>query len=271
MDSTGIEQPHYAGEGQHDGSVRSHDSGSAPPGLNGPDVSHASHDQSGGDAVVTYDAAPQQRNESDAQIISHTDEPSALLAVVSKPEGAFAEASTQPEAGALESLDSRVDSNEVSKHAPLQSSDTLDTLPDTNEPSEQVRMASPTPPAESHQQMDSDIHLEATQLVDQEPTHASSPSSAVIAEPTSTVNDDNASAPVQSGDKVPSANRLSISYAGASRRMVIDAAVVSKLKVFRREARIEVHLNIAKDTPGHFKGILVSVLPFCIIAAMNDD
>ncbi|KIP09860.1 hypothetical protein PHLGIDRAFT_126004 [Phlebiopsis gigantea 11061_1 CR5-6] len=55
---------------------------------------------------------------------------------------------------------------------------------------------------------------------------------------------------------VPSANRLSISFAGGSRRMVIDSGVVEKLKVFRSDARIEVYISVTEEN-GHLKGILV--------------
>jgi 20S proteasome subunit alpha 6 len=54
-----------------------------------------------------------------------------------------------------------------------------------------------------------------------------------------------------------SANRLSISYAGGSRRLVINAQVVDKLKVFRAEGRIEVHMNVVKDATGTYNGIFV--------------
>ena len=57
--------------------------------------------------------------------------------------------------------------------------------------------------------------------------------------------------------KTPSANRLSISYAAGSRRLVIDAGVVEKLKVFRSSGRIEVVVNIEKDGESELKGILV--------------
>ena len=60
------------------------------------------------------------------------------------------------------------------------------------------------------------------------------------------------------GSHVPSANRLSISYAAGTRRMVIDAGVVEKLKVYRSDARIEVYMTINEDS-GRLKGILVSV------------
>jgi 20S proteasome subunit alpha 6 len=57
--------------------------------------------------------------------------------------------------------------------------------------------------------------------------------------------------------RTPSANRLSISYAGGIRRMVVDAEVVDSLKVFRHEGRIEVIMNISQDGDDGLKGILV--------------
>ena len=54
-------------------------------------------------------------------------------------------------------------------------------------------------------------------------------------------------------------NRLSVSYAGATRRLVIDAEVVSKLKVYRAEGRIEVSITLMADERGGFKGIAVSI------------
>ena len=59
--------------------------------------------------------------------------------------------------------------------------------------------------------------------------------------------------------KIPSANRLSISYAAGTRRLVIDAAVVQSLKVFRQEARIEAVVNIERDNETSLKGIFVSL------------
>ena len=66
------------------------------------------------------------------------------------------------------------------------------------------------------------------------------------------------------GDKIPSANRLSVSYAGATRRLVIDAEVVPKLKVFRAEGRVEVTVSLMADERGGFKGIAVSLVPLMI-------
>lgn len=57
-----------------------------------------------------------------------------------------------------------------------------------------------------------------------------------------------------------SANRLSISYAGGSRRLVINASVVDKLKVFRAEGRIEVLLTLEKNEDDTVQGVLVSAI-----------
>ena len=61
--------------------------------------------------------------------------------------------------------------------------------------------------------------------------------------------------------RTPSANRLSISYAGGNRRMVVDAEVVDSLKVFRHQGRIEVIINISQDGDDGLKGILVCHYP----------
>lgn len=60
--------------------------------------------------------------------------------------------------------------------------------------------------------------------------------------------------------RTPSANRLSISYAGGNRRMVVDAEVVESLKVFRQEGRIEVIMNIDRQGDDGLKGILLEGL-----------
>ncbi|GLB33500.1 hypothetical protein LshimejAT787_0103840 [Lyophyllum shimeji] len=60
--------------------------------------------------------------------------------------------------------------------------------------------------------------------------------------------------------KTPSANRLSISYAGGNRRLVVDAEVVESLRLFRQEGRIEVLVNILKEGDDGLKGILMEGL-----------
>jgi 20S proteasome subunit alpha 6 len=69
-----------------------------------------------------------------------------------------------------------------------------------------------------------------------------------------------ASTAVSKGGPVPSANRLSISYAAGSRRLVVDAEVVEYLKVYRSEGRIEVHISLDKGSDDGLKGVLIEGL-----------
>ncbi|TCD70481.1 hypothetical protein EIP91_003242 [Steccherinum ochraceum] len=57
-------------------------------------------------------------------------------------------------------------------------------------------------------------------------------------------------------ERTPSANRLSISYAAGTRRMVINAEAVDKLRVHRGEARIEVFITVNQEGE-RLKGIEV--------------
>ncbi|KAL1732718.1 hypothetical protein EV714DRAFT_270348 [Schizophyllum commune] len=59
--------------------------------------------------------------------------------------------------------------------------------------------------------------------------------------------------------RTPSANRLSISYAGGTRRLIVDAESVQHLKLYRKEGRMEVLINVEK-TGDDVKGILVECL-----------
>jgi len=64
--------------------------------------------------------------------------------------------------------------------------------------------------------------------------------------------------------RTPSANRLSISYAGGNRRLVIDAEVVQSFKLFRQEGRVEVIIYLEKETEDCLKGIVVGIPEFII-------
>lgn len=77
-------------------------------------------------------------------------------------------------------------------------------------------------------------------------THGDSPSQLTVVKPEVKVG------------RTPSANRLSISYAGGNRRLVIDAEIVDNLKLYRQAGRIEVLMNIDKESDTELKGILVS-------------
>ncbi|KAI0052560.1 hypothetical protein FA95DRAFT_1483344 [Auriscalpium vulgare] len=64
----------------------------------------------------------------------------------------------------------------------------------------------------------------------------------------------------QPGVRTPSANRLSISYAAGTRRLVINSEVVEKLVVFRREGRIEISMRLEQEKADELNGILVEGL-----------
>lgn len=64
---------------------------------------------------------------------------------------------------------------------------------------------------------------------------------------------------LQAGEtKMLSANRLAISYASASRRILIDAKIVDSLRVFRKEHRIEIGFSVEKGDETELRGIIVS-------------
>ncbi|KAF4602354.1 hypothetical protein EYR40_005559 [Pleurotus pulmonarius] len=104
-------------------------------------------------------------------------------------------------------------------------------------------------------------------LQDAQPEHLpeppASPASNTLS--ASTLGDSSSQSPSKpdpKGTRTPSANRLSISYAGGNRRLVIDAEIVDKLQLFRQDGRIEVILNVEKDKDSDqsLKGIIVEGL-----------
>ncbi|KAL1741086.1 hypothetical protein HDZ31DRAFT_46182 [Schizophyllum fasciatum] len=94
------------------------------------------------------------------------------------------------------------------------------------------------------------INPEAT-APSQTPAGDAQPADSAAAEPSLTKTD----APV----RTPSANRLSISYAGGTRRLIIDAESVQHLKLYRKEGRMEVLINVEK-VDGDLQGVLVECL-----------
>lgn len=64
--------------------------------------------------------------------------------------------------------------------------------------------------------------------------------------------------PAPKAGKLPRANRLSILYHSRNRRLVMDAEILESLKVFHKEGRIEIVVNVNKEKDVTLKGILVS-------------
>ena len=58
--------------------------------------------------------------------------------------------------------------------------------------------------------------------------------------------------------RLPSPNRISISYASGARRLLIDAQVVEALKIWRGQGRIQVVLSLEREGDRDLKGLLVS-------------
>lgn len=88
------------------------------------------------------------------------------------------------------------------------------------------------------------------------PEPPASPVSNTVASSTSTGTTNVEGTSVLPAIKAPSANRLSISYASGTRRLLIDADIVEKMTVMRSEGRIEVAMTVERLADG-FKGILV--------------
>lgn len=57
---------------------------------------------------------------------------------------------------------------------------------------------------------------------------------------------------------MPAANRLSITFAGGTRRLVINSEVVETLKIFRADGRIEVSMTVERSGES-YKGIWVRI------------
>jgi len=69
-----------------------------------------------------------------------------------------------------------------------------------------------------------------------------------------------AKAESQSSIRTPSANRLSISYAAGTKRLVINAEIVEKLKIHRSDGRVEITLRVERDEVNELNGIIVGSL-----------
>ncbi|THH33800.1 hypothetical protein EUX98_g460 [Antrodiella citrinella] len=131
----------------------------------------------------------------------------------------------------------------------LKREDSTVTIPDTNGTSSPYAS---TAFIDEDQQNPAELHLEPTQMDDSQGDYEHDPASDT--HPMGPPPPPAASETTK--ERMPSANRLSISYAAGTRRMVIDAEIVDKLRVNRGEARIEVFLTIDKEGD-NLKGITV--------------
>ncbi|KAI0771496.1 hypothetical protein BD413DRAFT_549026 [Trametes elegans] len=162
-------------------------------------------------------------------------------------------ASAETQTASSNADSSQAPSAAVPRPMPLQAMDSLaSTVPDTNQETGQPSPYASTVIDGQEGPDNNGNHYEATQPA-YDPEHPNAPSSA--SHDSSGAEGDDSTGAHTLGEKVPSANRISVSYAGATKRLVVDAEVVPKLKVFRAEGRIEVTLSLQHDERGGLKGI----------------
>lgn len=260
---------------QHHFSAPAHDSGSVPPGLSHDDSSHESSGPAHGVAnggtdpdapsVIPEENAPTAPPSSEAEAFSPAHSAVAELGIPN------VEPVTQSAADA--DAGSSEQTNEQTSIPALHISPSIPTIPDTNAQAMEPLATQAVEENQTHSN-DDGLPMEPTQLLDgphdtQDSERPPSPDASLATmnasllppagpseEPSQHIKFDSDSS------HIPSANRLSISYAAGTRRMVIDSGVVEKLKVFRSDARIEVHMSISEDH-GHLKGILVRASDLC--------
>jgi 20S proteasome subunit alpha 6 len=92
----------------------------------------------------------------------------------------------------------------------------------------------------------------------------SSDTSTLVSTSTASIYDESRPSPAkaesQSNIHTPSANRLSISYAAGTKRLVINAEIVERLKIHRSDGRVEITLRLEKDQVNELNGIIVGSL-----------
>ena len=104
-----------------------------------------------------------------------------------------------------------------------------------------------------------DLQDESATQLEVQPT--SSDTSTLVSTSTGEANRPSpAKAEFQSSFRTPSANRLSISYAAGTKRLVINAEIVEKLKIHRSDGRVEITLRVEKDQEDELNGIIVGSL-----------
>ncbi|KAL4075707.1 hypothetical protein J3A83DRAFT_4369948 [Scleroderma citrinum] len=138
---------------------------------------------------------------------------------------------------------------------------------------------------------DTQVTLESDKTITQDNDHehlpeppASPASNTLLSTSSSSTYSDSTHVPTNVTTKkgrVPSANRLSISYAAGTKRLVIDAEVVQYLRVYRAEGRIEVCITLEKAGDDEMNGVLIeglseatksySPLPMVSDASMMDE
>ncbi|KAH9950080.1 hypothetical protein B0H21DRAFT_724715 [Amylocystis lapponica] len=273
----GDDDPHGSMEGHHDESAPTAEQGSMSAGSNGPNgvngaetlsvngssgapPGDADHHQENGfiappGAHVVGSANPQDTDHGVPSDLSASHDVSATAGAPSEsPSAAISPAEV---ADGARNVDVQALSEIVTRAvgAPLQAMDSLaSTVPDTSAQQTDISPYSSTVIDAESADMTNDQTREATQPAEDYSSYGQGHED--VGEPSASQSTTKVDA---KGGKTPSANRLSVSYAAGSRRLVIDAEVVEKLKVTRADGRIEVDMNVSRDELSGFKGILIEV------------
>ena len=93
---------------------------------------------------------------------------------------------------------------------------------------------------------------------------SSSETGTLVSRSTASTYDESTQLPIkaepQRGVRTPSANRLSISYAAGTKRLVINAEIVENFKILRSDGQVEILLRVEKDEANELNGIIVRSL-----------
>jgi 20S proteasome subunit alpha 6 len=254
---------HLATEGLLDEHVPSHeDEDGTPPGLSGLSGPSVGLHPEGDHDLSLSSAAPEGVDGSFAASVEHSAHPDSSAASDNVVEHVVSTTEAAVDADKTHSTQTQVSAEPF----PPAGTETTPATQDTEELEVTSQLARHTSSAQAEPNDCTDVVEETQLLMDSEPDHPPSPSTSTAtlvlpSVPETPAQSESNSAGVEPSKaesaRVPSANRLSISYAGATRRLVIDAGVVEKLKVLRHDARIEVHMKIDKAKDGQYKGILV--------------
>ncbi|KAL0949860.1 hypothetical protein HGRIS_009893 [Hohenbuehelia grisea] len=233
-----------------------------PAASQGASASPSGAEGTGNDVVV-----PTLVSESSAPAAPVAEAPAEAAKVSSSETDVTVSASSAP----IEKTDNQVGSHSQVPKPPsstksLQSVSQEPTLLDISTDMENVQDERPshvndlTDDSSHRHEHDHDHHEESTQA-EHLPEPPASPTSNTLS--ASTVGDSSsqvASKPDSKDSNTPSANRLSIVYAGGNKRIVLDAEVVETFKLFRQEGRVEIVLNVAKNKDEELKGIILEGL-----------
>lgn len=145
-----------------------------------------------------------------------------------------------------------------------------------SEPPTAVDPERPTAPEEDEPKPDVATTTDGTSSYPPDPYSLGSPSKSTIPSPLDAATQSLAEVPeevVPITSSEPSADRISISYARNTRRMVLDAGIVKAVKIFRADARIELTVSIEPPTFGEGEAVVMDELRVCrgLLVSFSDS